>query len=174
MKVSTSRLKHPKGGYYTYVPLDNTKIFKRDYWAEPDRFGRLFDYGVYLQIDESYNEYVELPYIKPIKGRLLYIGRGVIEQNRWLSARALNHKDDLMSENMNDNTCIYMIGCGMTYDESSALEACWIKASGKELSKRGSKIWDKKKLINKRREKRWELKGKNILLPYGDNTRFTA
>lgn len=175
MKVSIGKLKHPKGGYYTFVPLNNNKIFKRDYWVEPDRFGRLYDYGVYLLIDESYDEWVNLPYMpNPIKGRLMYIGRGVIEQNRWLSARALNHKNDMMSNSINDHTCIYMFGCGMTYNESSALEACWILASGKELSKRKQRVWDGHKIINKRRERRWELRGKNILLPYGDNTRFTT
>lgn len=56
MKVSIGKLKHPKGGYYTFVPLNNNKIFKRDYWVKPDRFGRLYDYGVYLLIDESYDE----------------------------------------------------------------------------------------------------------------------
>lgn len=30
----------------------------------------------------------------------------------------------MMSNSINNNTCIYMFGCGMTYNESSALEAC--------------------------------------------------
>lgn len=175
MKVSIGKLKHPKGGYYTFVPLNLLEIFKRSGPIGPDRFGRLYDYGVYLAIDESYDEWVKLPYMKfPIKGRLLYIGRGVIEINKWLSARALNHNGDLFAKNINENTCIYMFGMGMSYDESAALEACWILASGKTLSKRKQKVWDGKSLINKRRERRWELKGKNILLPYGNNTRFTT
>ena len=172
MKGLFGKIKHPKGGYYTYISLNLLKIFKRNRWPSRDRFGRMFDYGVYLLIDESYDEWVFLPYMDaPIKGRLLYIGRGVIDIANINLARALNHKGDMMANTLSDTTCIYMFGCGMTYDESCALEACWILASGRELSKRKQRLWDGNRLINKRRERKWELKGKNILLPYGNNTR---
>ena len=85
----------------------------------------MYDYGVYILVDESYNEEVFLPYMdKPIKGRLLYIGRGVIDINNLELSRALNHNGDMMVSALSNTTCIYMFGCGMTYDESCALEAC--------------------------------------------------
>jgi hypothetical protein len=57
----------------------------------------MYDYGVYILVDESYDEEIFLPYMdKPIKGRLLYIGRGVIDINNLELSRALNHNGDMM------------------------------------------------------------------------------
>lgn len=174
-KVYTKK-KHPKGFSYATVALDNNRIFIREIgvWPDPDRFGRTFDYGVYLYIDTSKEGWVILPGMTfPIKGQLIYIGRGVYDPSLILESRALNHINDELCKHLNENICAFLMGYGMTYEESSALEAFWIMKSGLNLTKRG-KNWDGKGLINKKQERRWIEKGKLILKLYGDNTRFTA
>ena len=59
----------------------------------------------------------------PIKGQLIYIGRGVYDPNLIHESRALNHVNDELCEHLNENICAFLMGYGMTYEESSALEA---------------------------------------------------
>lgn len=175
MKVIINKIKLHTGGCGIFVALNLLKIFKRDKWVDMDRFGRMYDYGVYLWIDRTCDEWVFLPYMDfPIHGKLVYVGRGVIDVDKLWEARSINHDNDLLTHIINENMDCYMFGCGMTYDESCALEACWILASGKRLSKRKQMEWDGRSLVNKRRERKGEMIAKNILLPYGDNVRFTT
>lgn len=169
--------RHPKGFYYAFITLILDKIFNREgQWPDKDRFGRLYDYGVYLTIDTSKEGWIYLPgMLFPIRGKLVYIGRGVLDVNCPLDSRPLNHEKDEMARNIdkNPNYCVFLMGWGMTYSESAALEAYWIMKSGLKLTKRG-KTWNGEGLINKRQERRWIEKGKSMLKFYGDNTGLTA
>lgn len=156
--------RHSKGFCYAFIDLNITEIFKRTgVWIDRDRFGRLYDYGVYLYIDTSKEDWIYLEGMKfPIKGKLIYIGRGVYDPNNPLESRCLNHEGDELSKHLNENICAFLMGWGMTYDESAALEAFWIKTCGLQLLKRGEN-WTGVGLINKKRERRSEEKAKQIL-----------
>ena len=176
MNNSYIKKRHPKGFYYALIGLILDNIFHRAQWPDKDRFGRLFDYGVYLTIDTTKDSWVYLPgMLFPIRGKLVYIGRGVLDPSFPLISRPLNHDGDEMARIIdgNPNYCIFLMGWGMTYDESAALEAYWIMKSGLKLTKRG-KNWSGDGLINKKQERRWIEKGKSMLKFYGDNTGLTA
>ena len=171
MLTTYTKKQHPKGFYYAFVPFNNDKAFKRlKFWAKEDRFGRTTAYGVYLYIDTSKDGWVILPGGMVIRGKLIYIGRGVYDPNCPLDSRCLNHEDDELAKHLNENVCAFLVGWGMTYAESSALEAYWISTCGLELTKRG-KPWLGEGLINKKQERRWIEKGKSIL-NYGDHIRL--
>lgn len=156
--------RHLKGFYYALIDLNIAEIFKRTVWIDRDRFGRLYDYGVYLYVDTSKDDWIYLKGMKfPIKGQLIYIGRGVYDPNNPLDSRCLNHPEsDELSKHLNENICAFLMGWGMSYVESAALEAFWIKECGLSLLKRNEN-WNGTGLINKRRERRSEEIAKQIL-----------
>lgn len=172
MKYSYKVRKHSKGWNYTYISLNLNKIFKRKYPTKKDSFGRIHDYACYLVIKENNEKIVWLPgTLFPIKGQLIYIGRGVAFENYLETSRPNSHKDDELFKHLNEDTTIYIFGCGMTYEESSVLEEFWIRVSNLPLRKR-NKPWDGKSLINVKTEKKWRSLEEKILKIYGDNTRF--
>ena len=155
--------RHPKGFYYTFINLTLDSIFKREGWVERDRFGRLFDYHVYFYIDTSKKGWVWLKGMPfPIKGQLIYIGRGVydpLHPNKW---RMINHPGEELENHLNENICAFSLGFGMTYEESEMLEAFFINTCGLELTERG-KNWNGIGLINKKRELKNFEKAKKYL-----------
>lgn len=175
---SYQKILHPRLDYwFALIWLDLNNIFVRDQWVNPDRYGNTYDYGVYLAIDTSKNDIVSLPYMPfLLKGRLVYVGRGVINLNKMQLARGISHElSDALSQTIanNKDICIYFFGWGMTYDESAALEAFWIRKSGLKLSKFKQKSWDGEHLLNKKYEKHAEAIALQILKSYGDNIRPT-
>ena len=55
----------------------------------------------------------------PIKGKLIYIGRGVYDPNCPLNSRCLNHEDDELAKHLNKNVSIERVhpkGRNLSYD----------------------------------------------------------
>ena len=42
----------PNGTYHAFINFNN-EVFKREQWPSKDRFGKLYDYHIYLYIDTS-------------------------------------------------------------------------------------------------------------------------
>jgi hypothetical protein len=169
---SYQKIRHPKlGCYFTSLWLDLDEIFvKRPVLESPDRHGNMYDYGCYATIDTSKEGWVILPHLPfPIRGALIYIGKGVINISQVEFARALCHDlGDAMSKYIlnNSNVCIFMLGWGMTCEESEAYEALLINESGLKLSKYGCDEWKEGYLLNKKSEPKSLLNAYEIIKPW--------
>lgn len=168
---SYQKIRHPKiGCYFSQLWLDLDATFIRVPLECPDRHGNMYDYGCYVAIDTSKEGWVILPHLHfPIKGVAIYIGKGTINMNRLDVARALSHDlGDAMSKYIynNPNVCIFMIGWGMTCEESEAYEALLIHESGLKLSEYGCDTWKEGYLLNKKSEPKALLRAYEIIKPW--------
>ena len=97
-------------------------------------------------------------------------------KNKWLNrSRPFKHKNDLLSNCVNSEWTCRIVGLGMTSLEAHVLEAHYIVNCNRNLSKIKAKEWDRKFLINKRRERKWEkLMSEYLNFNNGNNTRIAA
>lgn len=152
----------PNGTYHAFIDFNN-EVFKREQWPNRDRFGKLYDYHVYLYIDTSKEGWVILKGLPPIKGQLIYIGRGVYDPNHPYKWRMLNHPGEELEKHITSSVCAFSVGFGMSYEESEALEAYYINTCGLELTERG-KSWNGIGLINKKKELKNFEKSKKLIV----------
>lgn len=156
-------LKHPKGGYLIkYILKDNNKIFKRNNWLNDP-----LDNCIYI-FSEKASIINKVPFLGYIDGAIRYIGRGKWDQFNIFNSRPFAHKNDNLSNLLSKDYICYIL-TGITCKESKTLEAFLIKDalnSGFKLSKTKQMYQSitNGRLINKRRERRWEKEISNILL----------
>jgi hypothetical protein len=165
MQVSLPILHHPKDGYSIDLNrlIDLTRVFKKRDTSSWDR-----DFCVYI-FEDSYK--VERYY-----GMGRYFDLTHYTKSKWLNqSRPFTHKKDLLNNTISSDWTCRIIGYGMTSEEAHVLEAYIILNSKLPLSKIGTKKWDRKSLINKRREKKWEkLMTEYLNLGNGNNSWIIA
>lgn len=162
MKISLNQIiNHPLGKFkIIWEMLDNTKIFNR---TEESWNDNIHNANVYIWEDLDIKESNNLPYNLNIllMHKILYIGRqSCFNSNALLTNRCVSHNKDLLSVyiNQHKNCICHIISCGMTINESKCLEANLINSLNKKLSKRKEmNILKKDHIINKRKEKKWEI-----------------
>ena len=175
MDLSLPKIKHPTLKYEILrVPLDNEKIFNRGTTVEERNLHakwNVYNYNVYIFIDKRFQTDITLPFDIKINNKIIYVGKGVFNDDITKS-RACNHHNDLLSKVLLDGPSNYeciMFGDGMSENEARCLEAIWIYSLVKDgyLLSTPSQIRD---LVNKRRECTWEkrvdtfLNGENCKL----------
>lgn len=147
MQISLSVGNHPKDGYKIDLSrlVDVSKLFKKRDIEHWDR-----DFCTYIFEDES--------------GKTVYIGKGryydvlKYSKGKWLSSRPFKHRKDLLIRCLNENWTCRIVAMGLTSIEACVFEAYLIANSGRTLTKKGAKEWDRCSLINKKREREQEKK----------------
>lgn len=164
MQVSLPILHHPKDGYAIDLNrlIDLTQVFKKRDTSSWDR-----DFCVYVFEDESG--------IERYYGMGRYFDLVSYGKSKWSRSRPFNHENDLLKCTISSEWVCRIIGFGMTSMEAHILESYLILNSELDLSYIGTKEWNRKSLINKKREKKWERFITEYLnLDNGNNTRFTV
>ena len=165
MQVSLPILLHPKDGYAIDLNrlIDLTQWFRK---RDTDSWDR--DFCTYI-VEDTFG-------IEQYYGMGRYYDLIKYGKSKWLNnSRPFKHKNDLLSKCIGNGWTIRIVGMGMTSKEAHILEAYFIKTSNRNLSKIGSKEWNRESLINKRREKKWErLVTEYLNLGNGNNTGITA
>ena len=162
MNLSLPKIKHPTLNYeISRVPLDNEKVFNRGTTIEERNLHakwNVYNYNVYIFVDKRFQIDITLPFDIKINNKIIYVGKGVFNDNITKS-RACNHHNDLLSKVLLDGPSNYeciMFGDGMSENEARCLEASWIWYLNRKCDyalSTPSKIRD---LVNKRREQTWE------------------
>lgn len=100
-----------------------------------------------LRDKDWFAEHEYYVYLWKLFSKVHYIGKG--KGNRFD-----DHKGDMLEKTIDDRWICEIIAWGLTNKEARMLEAMLIKIACEErnLSRRGTYLWDGKSLINKRRE----------------------
>ena len=110
---------------------------------------------MYIFIDKRYKADITLPFGIKVYNKIVYIGKGIYNDNDTIKSRACMHHNDLLSKILLDGPSNYeciMFGDGMTENEARCLEALWIYSLIEYDNYKLSKPSQVKDLINKRRE----------------------